>query len=117
MGKGRKTVTGDRVEAALGAAGIGQAELARRVGVTPGAINQIVTGLTRRSRLLPDIARELHVTIDWLKGESDDPQQDAPQELLTSQEQRLLEIYRALPKKDQAALKTLLERMSNEVDS
>jgi transcriptional regulator with XRE-family HTH domain len=113
MGKGRQTVTGERVEAALAVAGIGQAELARRVGVTPGAINQIVTGLTRRSRLLPDIARELRVTVDWLKGETDDPQQEAQQDLLTSQEQRLIDIYRQLPKKDRAALKMLIERMGD----
>jgi transcriptional regulator with XRE-family HTH domain len=51
------SVTAERLLEAMAAARIGQAELARRVGATQDAINQIANGLTRRSRLLPDIPR------------------------------------------------------------
>lgn len=64
-----------RLKAAMAEADLDQSALARRVGVTPGAINQIVTGRTRDSRRLPDIARELGVSVDWLKGRSQTPQQ------------------------------------------
>lgn len=95
-------------------AGINQSELARRIGVTPGAINQIVGGPTKRTRLLPAIARELGVSVDWLAGLTDDRRGDVPEAVLTGEESRLLEIYRQLPKKDRAALKLLVERMAKD---
>lgn len=48
-----------------------QEDLADMVGATQGAISQILTGLTRRSRLLPAIAKALAVNLDWLVGISD----------------------------------------------
>lgn len=45
-----------------------QSELARRAGVTQGAINQIVTGKTAKSKYAPEIARALGVSVDWLMG-------------------------------------------------
>ena len=106
-------MTAERMLEAMTVAKLGQAELARRVGVTPGAINQIAMGTTRKSRLLPDIARELHVSLEWLMGNVDDPAAGSA-EALTGQERRLLEIYRQLPNRDRAALKLLLERMASE---
>lgn len=50
-------------------ADIDQSELARIVGCTPGAINQIVMGNVRRSKFLPDIAEALGVALRWLRGE------------------------------------------------
>lgn len=101
-----------RLKEAMESAGIDQSELARLVGCTPGAVNQILSGLTNRSRFLPDMASVLGVSWRWLAGETDDPSPNAVlEDRLTAQEQRLLEIYRQLPKKDRAALKTLIERM------
>ncbi|WP_206066288.1 XRE family transcriptional regulator [Novosphingobium sp. ERN07] len=48
-----------------------QEELAIAVDATQGAISQIYTGMTRRSRLLPAIATALAVNLDWLVGTSD----------------------------------------------
>jgi transcriptional regulator with XRE-family HTH domain len=111
-------VTAARMRQAMAAAELDQRELAERVGVTPGAINQIVTGRTTKSKYLPDIARELRVSLAYLMGATDDPGKQTPDmQELTSQEQRLLDIWRDLPKKDQAALKTLLERMAADTDS
>lgn len=47
-----------------------QSELARRIGVTQGTINQILTGKTTKSKYAPDIAKALGVTLEWLNGES-----------------------------------------------
>lgn len=49
--------------------GMSQNRLAREIGVTQGAIGQIVNGTTSRSKYLPDIARALGVSLDWLLGE------------------------------------------------
>jgi hypothetical protein len=64
--------------------------------------------------LLPDISRELHVTVDWLRGLTDDPSADEATPQLTKEERRFIEIYRQLPKKDRAAMKLLLQRMAAE---
>lgn len=45
-----------------------QSDLARATNLTQGAINQIITGKTRRSKYAPDIARALGVSLDWLNG-------------------------------------------------
>jgi transcriptional regulator with XRE-family HTH domain len=90
---------------------VDQSELARRVGCTPAAINQILTGRTNISKLLPDIARELRVAVDWLRGKTDDANREAPPQL-TAQEHRLLTTYRRLPAQDQAALRLLIQRMA-----
>jgi transcriptional regulator with XRE-family HTH domain len=97
---------------------VSQSELARRVGCTPGAVNQILSGLTSRSRFLPEMASALGVSFRWLAGETDDPLEYAPAAPeLSHDEERLLEIYRDLPKKDRAALKLLLERMVSDDSS
>ena len=108
-------MVGMRLQTAMQRARLGQSELARRLGVTPGAINQIATGRTRKSRLLPEIAVELGTTLAYLTGSTDDPgKASADAHDLTSDENRLLNIYRGLPQKDQAALKRLIERMADE---
>lgn len=45
-----------------------QNRLAQEIGVTQGAIQQIVNGKTVRSKYMPDIARVLGVSLDWLEG-------------------------------------------------
>lgn len=61
----------DRLKQAMTDADIDQAKLAEAVGCTQGAISQILLGNTQRSRYMPDIAQELGVSLQWLKGESD----------------------------------------------
>lgn len=69
-----------------------QADLARAVGATQGSIQQILSGQTLRSRLVPDIARTLGVSVDYLLGHTDDPrsaglarQEGSPRETLTDE--------------------------------
>ena len=50
---------------------ISQSELARRIGVSQGTIQHILRGTTRKSKYIPDIARELRVPVSWLQGEED----------------------------------------------
>ena len=53
--------------------GVSQGALAREVGVTPPAIQQLVNGKTLRTRVLPEIAKALDVSQAWLRNETDDP--------------------------------------------
>jgi phage repressor protein C with HTH and peptisase S24 domain len=58
--------------------GINQSELARRVGVTQGAIAKIVKNNPNGSSHLHAIARELKTSAGYLLGETDDPEDHAP---------------------------------------
>jgi phage repressor protein C with HTH and peptisase S24 domain len=70
----------DRLRWAMDAKQLSQGELARRVGVTAPAIQQIVNGATKRTRVLPEIADVLEVSVAWLKGDSDEMVQLSPSE-------------------------------------
>lgn len=59
--------------------GIGQSDLARRIGVQQGTISKIINGSTSNSRYLLHIARELGTSPAYLQGEIDDASADAPQ--------------------------------------
>lgn len=54
--------------------GLSQALLASSVGASPAAIQQILNGKTRHTRLASKIARTLGVSLDWLEGEDVEPE-------------------------------------------
>lgn len=62
----------ERLRAALDLRSMSQSDLARAVGVTQGAIHQMLTGSTKRTRYLEEIAHALGVSSAWLSGKSDD---------------------------------------------
>ena len=66
------TIVADRLRLAMADRKVDQPALADAVGCTQGAISQILTGSTLRSRFLPDIAQYLRVPLAWLKGEGAD---------------------------------------------
>lgn len=68
----------DRLQEAMEAAGLDQPALAEKAGCTQGAISQILLGNTQRSRFLPDIATALGVSVQWLRGESENRDPDSP---------------------------------------
>lgn len=68
---------GDRIRERMLCLGLSQSELGRRVGITQGAISQLIKGDSRGSKYLHLIARELHTSPGYLSGETDDPAADA----------------------------------------
>lgn len=58
----------DRIKAALATSGLKKSELARRCGVTPGAVTQWLTGDTKslKGETLLKIATALSVSPQWL---------------------------------------------------
>ena len=102
---------GERIKLLLAQRGLSQSELARRVGLRQSTMNMLANGRSQGSKHLHKIARELGTTPAYLTGETDDPTGERRELELSSEEQRLLEIYRELPKKDRAALKLLIARM------
>lgn len=67
-------IDGDRIRERLRAIGLSQSALARRVGVSPQAINKLVKGETQDSAKLYQIAKELGTTPEYLTRETDDHQ-------------------------------------------
>ena len=56
----------ERIKAALEEAGISRVEIARRVGVTPQAVNGWLTTGTIATDRLAQVARECRVSLEWL---------------------------------------------------
>jgi phage repressor protein C with HTH and peptisase S24 domain len=77
-------ILAERLRLAMADRGLDQPQLAAAVGCSQGAISQILTGSTQRSRFLPDIADHLRVSLKWLKGETED--REALLERLTTEE-------------------------------
>lgn len=65
------------MRAAMAAKNMSQSALARDINVSQGAIAQILSGDTKRTKALPEIATALGVSVRWLLGEADDPSPDA----------------------------------------
>ena len=70
-------IDGARVQERIVELGLSQAEVARAVKVSPQAIGKIVTGGTRESAKLYQIAKILRTTPEYLTGETDDPSTEA----------------------------------------
>lgn len=66
----------DRLAAAMADAGLSQAQLASRVGLSASAIQQLLNGSTKRTKYGREIAWALGVTEGWLLGETEQRQGD-----------------------------------------
>lgn len=106
-------ILSDRVRDRISAAGMTQAELARRVNVTQGAIAKIAKNNPHRSSVLHLVARELGTTPAYLTGETDDPTADAPPPpLLDSEERELFDHFGHLAPADRRALLQIARSMA-----
>ena len=88
-----------------------QRELAGKIGCTVGAINQITTGRTRNSTLLPAIARELGYDVDYFLDLTDDPFGHNRKIKLTSNEIMLISHWRQLEQAQRDALAAVIDTM------
>lgn len=106
-------ILSERVRDCIAAAGLTQAELARRVNVTQGAIAKIAKNNPHRSSVLHLVARELGTTPAYLTGETDDPTADAPpQPALDSEERDLIDNFKHLTSADRRALLQIARTMA-----
>ena len=70
---------GARIEERRKAAGIkSQSALARRVGMPQSTMSSLIKRPYRWSPYLPQLARELGTTVEYLAGETNDPHKNAP---------------------------------------
>ena len=90
-----------------------QSSLARKVGCTPAAINQILTGRTHRSKFLPEIAELYEVTLGFLTGRSNDrgPQLQI-EDRMTAEDRRLFRLFQRLGREERNLVLSLVERLA-----
>ncbi len=62
-----------RLKETLLKANLSQQQVADAIGVTQGTISKIIRGETTNPRYLPDIARRLNVSVEWLMTGNDVP--------------------------------------------
>lgn len=65
-------IQGDRLDKLITDRGLSQSELARRVGIKQPSIARLISGHTRSTSVLLEIARELRTSPEYLIGETDD---------------------------------------------
>lgn len=107
-------IVGERVRERMQAAGLSQAELARRVGVAQPTIFKLIHSSKKGSAHLHRVARELGTTPAYLSGEVDDPELDAPEQPgLSHSETTLVALFRVLDDKARAALLVVAHTMAN----
>lgn len=104
---------GARIEQRRKLVGISQAELARRVGVRQSTLHSLISGKSRSTRSMRELARELGTTLEYLMGETDDPDEGAaPPPELDFADRELLESFHILAIDDQRALLQIVRSMA-----
>jgi len=90
-----------------------QSSLARKIGCTPAAINQILTGRTQRSRLLPEIADLYDIALPYLQGRLDTRGSSSGGErAVSSDERRLLNLTQRMTPEDRSLVYALAARLA-----
>ena len=67
----------ERLSERMRVRGMSQAELARQIGISQQAVGKLVSGASRRTSHISNIARALQTTSGYLEGVTDDPTEGA----------------------------------------
>jgi transcriptional regulator with XRE-family HTH domain len=99
----------ERIRAAMRRAGVTQGQVAEACGVSGPAVNQWLTGKTKKidPGYLVDVAACTNASLNWLMTGKGDPGRKA-RDPLSSAEERLLEDFRRLSPKVRAEVSRLV---------
>jgi len=100
----------ERLRAAMDAANLNQADLARRVGLSRSAVNQLLQGTSKgmKPHNLVSFARALGVRVEWLAtGEM-----PMNPEKISEQDRELLRYLRGMPAANKEALLHVAKQLS-----
>ena len=95
----------ERLKQARKAAGKTQKEIAGALGITESTYCGYETGKRRPDALkIPEIARALDVSTDYLLGLVDDPTPDMPVTVEAGEEKELLALFRSMTEQNRAII-------------
>lgn len=98
----------ERLKERMEARNLSQAELARRVGIAQTSIFKLLSGQSYGSRHLHKIARELGTTPAYLTRETDDPESDQVDEVLSYEDRQDIALLQQLSNQDRGAIRQLM---------
>ena len=100
----------DRLQAAMDAEGIMQADLARQVGVTRAAINQVLSGASKglKPENLVAVARALRVRVEWLATGEEPMRPD----IVTPFDREVLRYLHAIPEHQRQNMVAVIRDMA-----
>ncbi len=102
----------DRIKERLGAIGMKPAELVRSSGVPQSTLASIFQRDTRTTPHLMKLAAALRTTPAYLLGETDDPEAEAAEAVLSHEEQELINGMRRMSREDFEAVARLVLRLA-----
>ena len=97
---------GEIIKKTLDDMSLQQNDLAERMGKRKNYVSALLRTDNPSTSTLISVADALGCSIDYLLGRTDNPQSHTDKEILSSDEQDLLEIYRNFNDKGKVALKT-----------
>lgn len=132
MNKTLETTFSRRLREVLGRLGLSQSELARRIGVTPQAVQRWCNGIGEpRKKALEEISRVTETPIPWFYtayedltdtmsrisfGHIDELADDRKPILISPEEERLINIFRDLPGEERRKMLTIFEVRLKEIN-
>lgn len=103
----------DRLQTAIGASDLNQSALAKKVGLSRAAINQVVNGTSKGMK--PDnlvaVARALNVRIEWL-ATGEEPMRP---EVITAADKEALRYLHAMPSRRRENMIAVIRDAANSV--
>ena len=94
----------DRIKPLFDASGLSLKEIASLIGVPVKYIYNWNNGVGSYKNYLHQIASAFHVSVEYLKGETDDKSPSKVEDGLTDTERRFIELFRLLPATSQDSL-------------
>lgn len=106
-------VDGSRLEALIHDRKTSQTKLARAVGIAQPSIGRLISGETRETGKLLEIARALRTSAAYLTRQTDDPSPDAVGQMeLSAEHLELLELIDRLDPEDRVAVLQIVRKLT-----
>lgn len=109
-------IVGSRLRQLIADRGTNQSELARAMGISQPSVGRLISGETRETGKLLELARALRTTPDYLVGFSDDPDALPPSgSQLSSEEREMLACLNSIDASDRAAIIQVMRAMARKI--
>ena len=105
----------ERLQAAMEAAKLNQSDLARKIGLTRAAVNQVVSGATKgmKPANLVAVARALGVRVEWLATGEEPMRPD----VISAADREVLRYLHTLPVEKRKNMIAVIRDLAGSVDS